>query len=270
MTLLFDRKYRLIVGHQAIKIENLDIEFEVIKTLKKSANSCSIVVNGLKQSTRQSIIDAVEPPVSLFAGYKDNMSLIFIGNARDCYTSKEKTEVSTYINSGDSEINLQKKRINKTFAPGTSVITVLSEIVSALEIQPGNIGTKFSSLTLLEGSAQYTNGAVFSGNAGRELTRVCKSVGLQYSIQDNVLQVLEPNEALLEEPVVVLGDSVVGYPEIGSDNTTSFTTLMNPEIRPGRLVNLKGRMLRAENVKYSGVYPTGGNWYTEVEGRFVS
>lgn len=263
----FQRQYKLIVGHESIKIEDLDIEFEIIRTITREPNIAEITIFGLRERTSQSIIDDVYPPVSFWAGYKDKISLIFLGDARDCFTEKLGVENLTHINSGDTERKLRTTRINKTFKVGTPVVTVLKEIIKTLGISPGNIGTKFSALTLLEGSASYINGITLSGNANKQLSRVLKSCGQKYSIQNNVLQVLAPGESTLESPVILVRDNLIGSPEIGSDNTTKFTTLLDPEITPGRLVSMGGKLLRAERCRYYG-QRNQNDWYVEVEGKY--
>lgn len=264
----FDRKYRLIVGFNSVKIEENDIEFEVIRTLSKEPNVAQISVYGLKESTIKSIIDQDNPPVSLFAGYKESLSLIFLGDARDCYAEYEGVESILHINSGDSEVNLRTKRIGKTFRVGTPVITVISELLKTLQVKPGEALAKFGVAKLYEAAPQYVNGVTLSGKASTELDRVCRSCGYQYSIQNGILQALQPKEPLLEDPVILVKDNIVGNAIIGSDKTARFKVLFDGNIKPGKLISLNGRMLRADYCRYFGQSAPSNDWYVEVEGRF--
>ena len=265
----YGRKYRIIIGHNAIKIEDFDIEFEITQTLTPEPNNADITVYGLDKKTISSIIDAETPPLIFSVGYENTAGIVFIGDARDCYAEETDTENILYINSGDHENNIRTKRINKTYRAGTSVQTVISDLIKILDLQSGNIGTKYSALRLTEGSNQYVNGLTLNGNASTCLKNVLRSCNLSYSVQNKELLALKVKEGLTENPTVFIS-SVVGNPVIGSDNTLRAKTLLDPRIKPGILLSVEGNIIKGEHIRHYGATAPQQNWYTEFEGRLVS
>ena len=105
----------------------------------------------------------------------------------------------------------------------------------------------------------------------RELAALAKSAGLELSIQNGAIQLLERGLPLRDASVVLTSDTgLVGSPTVGDKGIVKFRALLNPDIVPGRQIELQSRALdgrfRAERVDYKGD-TTAQDWYVDVEAK---
>ncbi len=148
-------------------------------------------------------------------------------------------------------------RINKSFAAGTSLATVMQECAKSLGVGLGNAVKKAASGKLLDAGNEFLNSVTVSGQAQKELDRMVKSAGLEWSIQDGVLQLLDAGLPLEDVSIVLKPETgLIGSPTIGNDGVIRMNSLMNSDIIPGREIELesvavKGRF-RAERCEYRG------------------
>lgn len=277
MTLQFDRSVEVQVD--TIIITKLDVAFRVTKTLKKEPNTCELTIYNLNKEHRDQLAQIEAPVVKIKASYKGRGSagtaalaavdsllgnsnsteagLIFLGDVRDVSSRFDPPDWVTTLESGDGEKKKRGSRINKSFAKGTSLKTVMGEAAKALGVGLGNIDKKALSAKLLGAGGEFLNGVTLSGPASKELDRVIKSAGLEWSVQDGVLQILEPGKPL-EDISVVLSSStgLIGSPTIGNDGVVRMTALINSDIVPGRQLELDSATIkarcRAERCEYTG------------------
>ena len=121
----------------------------------------------------------------------------------------------------------------------------------------------------------FPKGTVLSGNASRELTDLCRSVGAEWSVQNGAVQLLQIGEPLAGKAVELGPDSgLVGSPTIDNKDAkkgsiVKATCLLIPDLVPGRKVTFKSvaRLeggFRIEEVTYRGD-TSGRDWYAEIE-----
>lgn len=251
---------------------NLDIQFKVVRTPKKTPNTIELVVKNLNASHRNQLQNRKEVVLQLEAGYESNKGVIFLGDVRDISSIYEKTAWTTTISSGDGERASQFGRINKSFAAGTDIETVMKEAAASLpNIGSGNLNQLSKIAQLPNGSKQFVNGITLSGNAANELDRVMRTAGYEWSIQSGQLQVLEASKTLLTEAVVLTPDTgLIGSPTVSAKGILSYTALLNPKIIPGRQLYVKSRHVdgyfKARKCEYIG--DTAGNdWYIQGEAK---
>jgi hypothetical protein len=100
------------------------------------------------------------------------------------------------------------------------------------------------------------------------MRRVLRSLGLTYSIQNGVLQVLRRGQALQNTAVrLVPGSGLVDYPSRSADGKVLAKCLLIPDIYPGRKVSfdvpgLSG-FFRIREAKYTGD-TAGQDWYASI------
>lgn len=279
MTVQFDRVVELQVD--TIKIADLDSSFRVVKDLKKEPNTCEITIFNLNRQHREQLAQTEKPVVELSAGYRgreeqssaalvavdallgDNaaggsgVGLIFRGDVRDVSSTYDPPDWVTVLESGDGEDSTRFARINKSFAAGTSLETVLNSTAAAMKVGIGNAAKKAASGKLLEAGNEFLNSMTVSGPAQKELDRMVKSAGLEWSIQDGVLQLLDPGKPLEDVSIILSPDKgLVGSPTIGNDGVIRMRSLLNSDIVPGRQIELDSKAVqgrfRAERCEYLG------------------
>lgn len=192
----FQRAYRLTVGDiqmdalRGVGLNALRIAFSIERDIKRHPNNCEISVYNLTASHRAALAKLASVRVRLEAGYVDDVGTLFDGDLRSARSVTEGTEKVTRVSGGDGESKCRSARINKTFAKGTPVGTVLNELGKALGVGPGNL-RDFTGATLSNGSKVLTRSLTLSGAVFDEMEHVTRSCGLQWSVQDSALQIRE-------------------------------------------------------------------------------
>lgn len=265
-TLLFDRRWSITVGD--VDISELACEFAVKKTLKKEPNTCSLKIWNLSERTRAHFTAPKATTIRIEAGYKGRLSQIYLGDVRAVAPGViQGSDIVTELTSGDSEKKLAQSRMAIPLGAKTPPGDALKAIAAAIGVKPGNVSQVAAKLAS-KGSAVFARGTVITGNGARALTDLCRSAGLEWSIQDGAVQVLDLGQGLETFPYVLSPDSgLIGSPALSNDGTITAETLMIPEIRPGMRVQfdsfaVKG-LFRLDECEYSG-QTHGSNWSIRI------
>ena len=269
----FGRDYELIVD--TIKIKNLDIDFTISRSISETPNTIdSLTIFNLNEEHRESISSKEKPFVQLSAGYKGNIGVIFSGSARKAASQHTFPDWETSIEGGDGEKEIQKARVAKGFAAGTSYADVVLEVAKSMgDIGLGNLEKMVKKAKLHNGSKKFEKGVTVAGAARKELRRLLLAAGLEWSIQEGKFQVLEANKSLSTIAFVISPNTgLIGSPVVGNDGSISFKALLNPQIVPGRQIKMDSRFCkgyyRAESCVYTGKVD-GNSWFVDVEGTVI-
>jgi hypothetical protein len=272
-SLLFDRVYKLRVDK--IETDSLDITFRVSKTLKTEPNTLELTIMNLNPDHRQQLQETKDPVVQLEAGYKAKSGVIFLGDVRDVHSEYQAPDWVTTIESGDGEKATQFDRINKSFTKGTNLASVLQEVAKSMpDIGIGNLKQLALSGTLPGGTKTFVNGVTLSGSASKEMQKLVRSAGLEWSIQDKKFQLLEAGKTLQSTAIVLTpATGLIGSPTISNDGVLTFTSLLNSDILPGRQLVVASTQVqgtfRVERCTYEGV-TKGQPWYVSGEAKEIS
>jgi len=268
MTVQFNRDVRINVD--GLDIAGLHASFRVVKTTKKEPNSCELTIFNLSQSHRDQIAQSKEPIVEIKAGYKgraegglldvidvpspsdfgvgddetEEPGLIFLGDVRDAASNYDPPDWITTLESGDGEKSTRFSRINKSFSAGTALPIVMAEVAKSMKVGIGNALKQVAKGNLLEAGPAFLNSVTVSGQSAKELDRIVKSAGLEWSIQDGALQLLEPRKPLAGVSIVLKSDTgMIGSPTIGNDGIIRVRSLLNSDIVPGRQLIIESQVL---------------------------
>lgn len=254
------------------EITDLRVQFRVRHNHTKHPNSCDITITNLASRTR---VDLETKPllVQLDAGYGDDLKLLFTGDLRFGMTKQQGTDWETLLQLGDGDCMHRWARVNKSYAPGTSVRTILRDAVGSMGFtMPANLA-KDKRL-----DQAYPNGRASHGYSRDELSKLLGFYGYRYSTQKGVLRILRDNEtSSLTALPLDKAHGMIGTPEFGSPPRSgkpphmTVKMLLYPELTPGDLVKLtsevKNGLFRLETVTHTGdTHGTGDkSWTTEVE-----
>jgi hypothetical protein len=267
---LFDRRAALTVD--TIRIEStLRFAFNVTKDAKATPNKATIKVWNMNPSHQQQLASLAPTGVTvqLEAGYREGMSLVFLGTLNVCHTNREGPDLVTTLESGDGGKQIQQSRISASFAPGTSNQNVLKAVAFAVGVGPGNLN---EAAAMLGGASVFANGTVAFGSAADEMTRICRSLDLEWSVQNGKLQILPRGRALEGKAVRLSKDTgMLGEPSIDPKGVLSVMSELQPDLFPGRLLvldatRLKGRF-RIEQTVHSGDTRTTDPWQVAIQGK---
>lgn len=265
---LFGRK--LIVQVHDLKLVGLTIDFDIVKSLAaKTPNTAEVRIRNLNPDHRKQLQQLDKVYVSIEAGYEEGTALIFRGDLRDIVSAKEGTDWITTVTS-DSGRRARKKRILKSFAPGASVSDVLNAAAKGMGVALGNTALK-TVATKIKGtqSDKFFNGYALAGAIDQELDRLARSVGLEWSIQDDQLQFLDRGQPLKGTGAkLTAGTGLVGSPEKGTKGVMEARALMMPELVPGRRVQIESEHVqgtfRIETAHYRGS-TRDKDWYCDMQ-----
>lgn len=271
---LYMRTFRLRVDRVEISRaapgeQSIDLDFEITKTLKREPNTAEFKLYNLSAKTRQQISGRDAVDVAFEAGYKGKNSLLYLGQTRGAVTHLEKPDTVSVLESGDSEKQHRTSRIRVPVGPSTPLPTALTMIASALKVKPGNvaqIGAKLAAKGLVVWHVDTT----YVGLARQAIDDFARSAGLEWSVQDGALQLLDRGGALDSAPFILGGSEsggLVGSPNIDTKGTVTATTLLLPDLACGRRVVFYAKFVkgifRISEINYSGS-TYGGPWYANI------
>lgn len=284
MPLLYDRVWRVVVGAGlgALRV-GLDVSkhrcyWKVEKTNKPEPNKCQLKIWNLSREHRAQI-EQLTPkedstsgvPVLIEGGYKSTgTSQIFLGDLRTVWSERQGPEWITTIESGDGEQAIKNARINQSLGPRTSPDVVLRAIVRSLGVGEGNVNETLAKLRTT-GQANLLDRVMLTGSAADRLTDFTRSAGLEWSIQNGALQILDRDKALSGFAVILgSGSGLVESPTVDPKGVMTARAFLQPGIRVGALVRPESLTVRGNYriERASWECDTHGiPWYVTVEAK---
>lgn len=275
-TVLFPRRCRVVVGTTEIvaidkdPAESLTVRFQVEKSLTKP-NKAEVHIYNMLPDRMAEIAKTDAVPVQIDAGYERGSSTIFLGTLRSAQRSIEGADRILSLSSGDGELAYKASRVTTSVKKGTPSDVAIRELVRAIGILEGNVNDAITKIKASPLHAVFTSGTVIQGNAARELSRLSRSAGLTWSVQDGKLQFLSLREALKGEAILLTSETgLIDEPSVDNKKVLKARMLMAPDVFPGRLVVVKAKYLtgqwRIERTVHSGD-TSGNDWFIDVEGK---
>ncbi len=269
MSDLFDRVCTVSVDTH--EWSGLHVAFRVTRTSSKSPNTADISIFNLSEASRASIGEKGQR-ITLIAGYKGNAALVFAGQVMQCQHKRVPCGWETVIEARDGHTQWLA-RAKAAYGSATKHRTVLQQLARdmGLSITPAQLD--------LVGDGETRGPLVLHGYAQEAFETLCRTLELEWSIQDGTLQLLPLDSATRETAVVLTPETgLVGAPEIEAGKpgqkgkTAKASSLLQPLLRPGRRVELQSRTLtgsyRCETVVHAGD-TAGLSWYSECELREI-
>jgi hypothetical protein len=243
--LLFGRRARLLIGKKgeetANQFDNLRIQFVIEKTSETTPNQGMVKIFNLKSDNREKFQEeGSEFGVILQTGYGEQLEVVLKGDVTNNGIKSEKQgpDIVTTINVGDGQKQITEKVTNTSFGAGTNIFTILNTLTSDLGF-PLKKPLATTGLT-----PQISNtGEVLSGNTSDLLTQYLNLQGFEWNVQNEELVIKKPNEPsnFVEFVLITSESGLVGSPAKKSEELVEFTALHNPQIEPGRLIDLQSR-----------------------------
>jgi hypothetical protein len=265
---LFDRRVRVQVADLAL--DGFDVTFEITKSLSaKTPNKAELRIWNLNADHRKHLQELEHVFVSIEAGYASGTSLVYKGDLRDVVSVRDRSDWITSITS-DAARRARKKRLVKSFAPGSSVADIIAATAKAMGINMGNAEQAALAAKIAgTGAAKFFNGYAVAGAVDEELDRLARSTNLEWSIQDDTLQFLEYGKPMARLAVRLTPDTgLIGSPEPGNKGIAEVRCLLIPDLYPGRRVEVQAEhvkgFFRVEVTKHTGS-TFGDEWYVDMQ-----
>lgn len=244
-------------------VEGLRCAGKILRTLKPAPNKCELTVWNLAPGTRKEIEELRTSergiPVKIKIGYTGQLTQVWLGDLRTAISVREPPDWKTLLSSGDGEKAHRESRIAQSFGPGTTLDTALRAVVKVLQknLAGGDkriqrqVDALISSVKMKGVGKILASGIVLHGSAPKVLTDLCNSAGLEWSIQDSQIVILNRGDALKNTAILVEGDAstaedaerggtnLIGSPDVDAEGVVSFRMLISPDAIPGSLVQLR-------------------------------
>lgn len=260
---------------ETITLRGLRVAFSIQKNLAVQTNPGIIRLWNLSTSHRNSL-KGYGDEVTIYAGYErgNGEQLLYQGDTTAISHSFDLPEIVTTLECGDGERYVNQKHFSLSFQAGTTVETVIRSIADQM-------GIRIAELASTNGLV-YELGFSFSGMLKEALNKATAFANLQWSVQNNGLQIIPVQGTIQEQAYRINADNgMIGIPERFSYKRQDFyvqgpavgwkvNTLLDPYIIPGFRVNVASRYLgwqgifRVETVRHQGD-THGDPWETNLE-----
>lgn len=283
----YKRAYDLTViptdGESRI-IKQLRVNFEITKSVLSFPNLCRLDIYNPNGDTL-AVLQKKFTKIVLNAGYGGNLRLLFKGEIRNVFQSRNGVDRITTIYAGDGERDWQNATFNKTFTENITISSAIEEVLKSFkEVTTGVING-------LPQIADKLRGQTLSGSSKDILDNFSDEYGFNWSIQDGEI-IITPVESPLEGDEAVLVNSATGM--VGSPTVTEIgadvVTLLNPKMLPNKAFKIESLNadIQLGNLFFRGVKRTSaegtykiqevtfrgdsreGEWVSTVKGRLIN
>lgn len=209
--MLFDRSAQLIVGQSGkagILIEDLRFSFKIEKTLSETLNNSTLSIYNMSPDSRK-LVEAPNNAVILKAGYRQDVGAVtcFVGIVRRCLTVRDGVDWRTDLELDDGMISYRDSKHTISFAPGISGRAVLQVVASKFNLPIRALPT-FQ-------DKSYPKGFSFVGRTRDAMSKVCQYLGLEWSIQNQEIQILVKGGSMKRTAIVLSKDTgMIGSPAL--------------------------------------------------------
>ena len=262
-------------GVSGVGMSGMAVDFTVRKSLRREPNEAEISIWNLSPEHRAELAGAeAGADTILRVGYLGTgLGQIFSGDLRASPAEWEGPQVRVTLEGSDGGTAYRSARIQRSFAPGSSVYTVLSAAVDALGVGRGNLDSLRDQIRLTATGATYPGGTTLSGPARDEVSRIVRGCGGSWSIQNGVFRLRLSGPSQARALRISPQTGLIGSPTQATDRgqtTVSAHVLMLPGMYPGRVVQLESREITGayeiHRVEYHGE-TRGTEWGAMLEMR---
>lgn len=236
---------------KGIDLSELRVTFNITRPNFAYPTTAIVKVFNLNKETENKLRQYEFKQIVIVAGYKDNSSQIFSGQIQYTYSGRENT-TDTYvvIQSAESDQAYNNAIVSTTIASGYTQDAVDKALMKSVE--------KYGVLAGMRGEFTDTvapRGKVLFGMHRDEMTRFAVQNDADWRYSSNSLEVV-PKSNYINEIILNYDTGLVGTPEQTIGGGINVTCMINPNIKPGTLIQLdnSGINLAGLSNKELGLY----------------
>ena len=265
----FDRQYRFSAGKaggegfevgqtSAEHPTALHISFSVEKADTETPNTTKMSLWNLNPE-HLAILNSKDCIITLRAGYDTNMTLIFIGVVTHVTTSLDSSDMESEIEAADGLIELRDCYVTISYTDVINTRKIIEDIAANM-----GVAVTFSYNAQF---ADLPNGFSFIGAGRTALDKACATTGLQWQIENGVLQIKMKGDTMTREVYLLSAETgLIGIPKkikYSADETHGAEQpgweveyLLNGAIGMGDFIRLETKLVkgyfRVRSVEMSG------------------
>lgn len=261
---LFGKVCTLTVGER--EFTDFRVTYSIKRTSRSKPNPAELTITGLAPTTREAISQRLTP-VRLIAGYSGTAGQLFSGQLDSAITVKDGTDWITTIHASDGRAAWQSYANSRGWRGGTPWQGIVADLALSM-----GLAVPPASLDAIQGASRgpYT----VTGYAWREMDTIIAQLGLQWSIQDGAIQVVQADQATAESVVWLTPTSGLIGPvrftdpkisRVGKNRTLrrrsaiELDALTQAEFKPGRRIRVDS-MTCSGDYRIDSVEHRGDSW----------
>ncbi len=214
---LFDRQARVTIGEgggSGFEIGTpgangipLHVKFSFEKADVESPNTGKVTIWNLNKE-HLAELEKQDCIVIVRAGYADNIMQAFAGTVTNASTSKEGADRMTEIELSSNMVELRDTSFSLSYAEGTKTEVIYQEAAAKMGLPASFSPGALVHQTVLAG------GFSFVGGAKNLLNRLTRMDGINWTIQDGIIQFLKPGEPISTDCYELnAGSGLIGMPK---------------------------------------------------------
>lgn len=253
--------FRVLVKGKIIEIRDLRIKFDIKKSRSREQNKASIEIYNLNETTRANIKDE-GVTVELFAGYANDVGLIFRGDIREVFHKKNNADMVTTVTAGDGDNALRNSNINLTLPADASLKEQVELLAEKLE------GIKKGKIVGIEGLEGNKRATTFVGSVREELDRLAVKYDFAYTVENHVFNLVRNRQSMGLGEVISVESGMIEAP-IATDKGVDVKTLLNNNLKCNTLFRLESKHLkrdyRVDDLSFKGDTHSS-EWFSYIKG----
>lgn len=241
-------------------LKDFRITFQIEKTSESTPNPAKISLYNLSKDN-QALFEQKNSSIILQAGYKGLtapiIKTLFIGDIATAKTTKRSTDFITEIEAGDAEKKIISSYINKSFAGKDSASKgnnttrdIVKELIKSMGFITNTTQEKQidKKLEIVSDTKPFF-GVTLSGPSKFILDTILEKEGLEWSVQNGEIQIVDASKKISAQPsVILMGDTGLLDVSKEEDNRINFRALLNPEILPTRTIKITSELMGLDGV----------------------
>lgn len=252
MSQLFGRVCELTVG--ALKFTGLRVSFSITSTVGSKPNTAEFSIYGLSETSRAACtVKGTE--LRLVAGYTETAALVFAGQVQHGESMRQSGGWVTVLEAKDG-MPQWTARVRKSLHSATKHRDLVKTLAEQMGLQVS------AEQLALAGTGATAGPTTMYGFAHAEMDVLCRTLGLEWSIQRGRLMLVPEGTATTETAVLLTPETgLVGAPERqaqekGKKRIVQVVSKLQPTLKPGRLIDLRSEtlsgLLRCSKVEMVG------------------
>lgn len=239
-----------VPGQQGRRFRDLRVAFSTESSRSGTPGKATVEIYNLSPVSLELLQDRAAT-VRLWAGY-DVPRLIFAGDpvAGGVRIERRGPDRIARVEAQDGGRAYQSARVSLSYAADTSLSEVLAELVRQTGIPSGSVR--------LPRDVRLPHGLVYSGPARDLLDRIARAVGGDWWSRDGALCLAGLGVDTGEVALVASATSgnLIGSPTPQDAGRVEVVVLLEPSLRPGRLLDVRSEQTRGvyvvEAVRFQG------------------
>lgn len=248
----FGLNYNIVVqvGENEIEVKYpVTLEFSITRNTMAQANTASFTLHNLSEDTRNKIYKdqyrtQIYKGVRFYAGYGDDLVLLFQGNIKRAYSERIGVDFFTKIEAYDGGFAFANAYTTRSFSAATSKTAIINSLIEDMPmLKKGKISPKFEE--------NIKKGNSYNGNT----MQLLRSMTSNHIFVDNEKVYCLDDEECISGNVNEINSNtgLLGTP-LKEESSLTFNIIFEPRLLVGQMVYLQSETEK----NFSGQYKVIG------------